>query len=63
MSPLVKEMEGNPARWLGALCSPLVGKLVNVNKNKNKNKNIYLSSLGMYKHKMGKQARYKIFDF
>ncbi len=32
-------------------------------KNKNKNKNIYLSSLGMYKHKMGKQARYKIFDF
>ncbi len=34
-----------------------------LNKNKNKNKNIYLSSLGMYKHQMGKQARYNIFDF
>ncbi len=29
-------------------------------KNKNKNKNIYLSSLGMNKHQMSKQARYKI---
>jgi hypothetical protein len=56
----ISEIEEKPFSSSLNICPEASGEIFF--KNKNKNKNIYLSSLGMYKHQMGKQARYKIFD-